>query len=138
MLANFSQINYIAVALATVISFFLGGIWFAVLFAKPYNAALGRESLPSAKPSALFLVGPLVCNVISILTSAILIKAFGIQNATDAVIFGVVVGLGYVGSTCMNIAINPNFPHPFKYAVINIPYFLISNVITSSVLVLMP
>jgi len=35
-----------------------------------------------------------------------------------------------------NIAINPNFPHPLRYGLLNAPYFLVGSVVTSLALVL--
>lgn len=51
--------------------------------------------------------------------------------------FGALVGVGYILSTCMNIAINPNFPRQFLYTFINAPYFIVSSLMTSVILVIM-
>lgn len=45
-----SQINWLAVLAATVAHFFLGGIWFGLLFAKPYARPLGIEDRPPRSP----------------------------------------------------------------------------------------
>jgi len=55
----------------------------------------------------------------------------------DAWLLGVVVGVGYLATTTMTIAINPLFPHPFRYALVNAPMFLIGSVLACSVLVVM-
>lgn len=47
------------------------------------------------------------------------------------------MGLGFIGATTVNIAINPKFPNPFFYSAINVPYFLLGSLIASAVLVLM-
>ena len=137
MLDRIVHVNLLAVVLATIVSFLLGGIWFVLLFAKKYVVVMGRESLPEPKPSAIFLVGPVVCNLMTILTSALLMKVSNIDSITDALLFGAIISVGYVIATCMNIAINPNFPHPFKYTMLNAPYFLISNVSSTAILFLM-
>lgn len=134
MLNALSQVNWLAVFICVVATFFLGGIWFALIVARLYALALGRESLPPAKPNATMMIGPAVCNLVSIVTSAVLIKWLALDSVASAVGFGLLVGFGYVASTCQTIAINPNFPRPFLYALINIPYFLIVHVLASFVL----
>ena len=137
MLHALFEFRLLAVAVALVPSFILGGVWFGVVVAKPYVIALGRQTLPPQKPSPLFIVGPLFCNLIVTLTSAVLLRMLGIDSIEGALGFGVLIGIGYLLSTCLNIAINPNFPRPFLYAAINAPYFIASSLMTSVILVLM-
>ena len=49
-----SQINWLAVVIATVASGALGALWYMLLIPKHYAIALGRESAPKQQPSALF------------------------------------------------------------------------------------
>ncbi len=132
-----SHIPWFGVLAAAVASFVLGGIWFAALFAKPYAIALGKENNPPQKPTLLFLIGPFLCGLIVATTSAVLMPLLNIDSLQGAVSFGALVGLGYVGATALNVAINPNMPRPLLYALVNVPYFLLSSIVTSVVLVLM-
>lgn len=132
-----NEINVLAVLTALVPSFILGGIWFGVVVAKLYAVALGREALPPQKPGPLFIIGPVICNLFAIITSAILLRLLQIESIEGALAFGALVGIGYILSTCMNIAINPNFPRPFMYTLINAPYFILSSLMTSVILVVM-
>jgi hypothetical protein len=131
------DINWLAVVLATLACTVLGGVWFAVLFAKQYATALGRD--PNVEPvmSSLSYAGPLVCTLLTVLASAVLLEALDVQSMGDAVLFGLIVGVGYLVATMTNVAINPNFPRPLAYAAINAPYFLLNSVIISSILVAM-
>ncbi len=52
-----TELNWLAVLLADVAAFVLGGVWFVVLFPRLYASALGRENEPRSKPAAIFLVG---------------------------------------------------------------------------------
>ena len=72
MLEAFSSIPWWAVLAAAFASFVLGGVWFALLLAKPYARALGKENAPPPKPTPLFLIGPLVCGFVMAATSAVL------------------------------------------------------------------
>ena len=123
--------------IVNVVAFGLGGVWFAVLFAKPYAIALGRQPIPNQKPAPLFIVGPFFCNLVATLTTAILIRMLHISTLGGALAFGMLVGIGYVASTGMNVAINPNFPHPFLYMRVNAPYFLLVSLLSSVVFVMM-
>ena len=130
------SVNWFAVLAATIVSFFLGGMWFTVFFGKLYAAALGREHEAKARPAPIFLVGPLVCSFVINITSAIIMRALHVAALSDALLFGAIVGIGYLVSTMTNIAINPNFPRPLMYAAINGPYFLLSSLLASSILLL--
>jgi Protein of unknown function (DUF1761) len=132
-----SEINLVAVAVAAIASFVLGGLWFAVLFATPYSLALGRQNVPKQTPSPLFLVGPFACGLVTALTSAILMAALKIESIGDAIAFGSIVGLGYLASTTVNTAINPNIPRPLFYGLISGSYFFVSSVMVCSILVAM-
>ncbi|GAB3285606.1 hypothetical protein GCM10027456_81100 [Kineosporia babensis] len=36
----------------------------------------------------------------------------------------------------LDFAINPNFPHPFRYTALNAPYFIVCSVLTSLIVTL--
>lgn len=135
MLDALFRIPWLAVAIATVAATVLGGVWFTLLFGKAYATVLGRVYDPTAKPGPLFIVGPLVCSLINIVTSALLLRALNVSTLGDGLVFGAVVGFGYLVATMTNTAINPNMPRPFAYALVCGPYFFLSSVITSLTLV---
>jgi hypothetical protein len=137
MSAAFSQINWLAVLAATVAHFFLGGLWYAVLFAKQYKVSLGRGDEPAQAPGPLFIVGPLVCSAITIVTTALLLRALGISTYGEALGLGALVGIGYLLPMTVNIAINPNFPRPFYYSLISGPMFMLGSLMSAAILVAM-
>ncbi|HVK93215.1 MAG TPA: DUF1761 domain-containing protein [Noviherbaspirillum sp.] len=135
MLNVLSGLNWTAIAIAAVASFVVGALWFTVFFGKAYAAALGKQDEPPTKPAPIFLAGPFVCGLVTTITSAILVQALKIQSVTDALIFGAIVGIGYLASTTVNTAINPNIPRPLFYGLISGSYFLLSSLIVNVVLV---
>jgi Protein of unknown function (DUF1761) len=137
MFSVFGDINWLAVALATLACTVVGGVWFAALFAKPYATSLGRDTDVKPVMTPLSYTGPLVATLVTIIASAILLQTLHVRSMRDAVIFGLIVGVGYLVSTMTNVAINPNFPRPLAYAAVNAPYFLLNSVIISSILVAM-
>lgn len=132
-----TDLNWLAAALALVVTLVLGAAWFVGLVAKPYLVALGRENEPAPENDVIRNVGPLACSLVVTLTTAVLVEALDITEIGDAVVFGLVVGVGYLGAMTFQIALNPNFPRPIYYGVLNAPYFVISTVASSVILVAM-
>jgi hypothetical protein len=127
----------LAVLVASVAHFVLGGAWFMGLVGKQYGVALGRDDLQGQKPGPLFIVGPFVCSLIVIITSAVLLRALSVTTYAGAAIFALVVGVGYLTPMVVNIAINPNFPRPFFYSLLNAPFFILGSLVASLILVAM-
>lgn len=130
------DINWLAVLVSTVIFAVVGGVYFTALVAKPYRVALGNEDRELAKPGAITYVGPLVSSLVVVITSAVLLRALDVQTLGDAIAFGLIVGIGYLVAQTVNIAINPNFPRPLLYALINAPYFIVCTLAASVILTL--
>ena len=131
---DFSMINWWAVLVATFATSILGGLWFAVLFGRPYAASLGREFRPGEKPAPIFVFGPLVCGVATTVANALLLQALGIESIGGALLLAVFVAFGYLVPTMANTAINPNVPRPLAYIAISGPYFLLANIVGTLVL----
>lgn len=131
-----TDINWLAVLAAFVASAVIAGVYFPVLIAKPYIVALGRENAGEPESSLVRNLGPVVCILVTTITSAVLITALDITAVGDAVVFGLLVGIGYLTAMTFQIALNPNFPRPLYYGVLNAPFFIITSVLTSVIIVL--
>ncbi|MEQ1505819.1 MAG: DUF1761 domain-containing protein [Myxococcota bacterium] len=131
-----ADVHWLAVAIATVATTAFGAVWFLVVVPRYYALALGREGAPMPKPSALTNFGPMVCTLWITVTSAILLSALEVQGLGAGLAFGAVVGLGYLVPMTFIIAINPNFPRPLLYGLVNGPFFLLGSLMTSAILVL--
>ena len=134
MIDALSHVNWFAVLVASIAHFALGGIWFAGLVGRHYAAALGITGQPQQKPGPLFLAGPFVCGAITITTTAILLRALGITTYSDALALGVLVGVGYLMPMTVTIAINPLFPRPFAYSLVNAPFFIAGSLMSCAIL----
>lgn len=131
-----AEINWLAVIASTVVFAVLGGLYFSAIIAKPYRVALGNETRELPKPGALFIVGPLIASLVTVITSAVLLRALSVESLADGIAFGLIVGVGYLVAQTFTIAINPNFPRPILYGLINAPYFVVCTVATSIILTL--
>ena len=128
------DLNWLGILVGFIALTLLGGLWFAALFPAAYNRSLGRDPKAKAPSTPLFLAGPPVTSLIVTVTSAVLFAALGIDSYGDALLFGLIVGLGYLAANTVTIAINPNFPRPLRYAAISGGYHLLGSLIVSTVL----
>jgi Protein of unknown function (DUF1761) len=135
MLNQISNLNWIAVLVASAALSMLGAFWFMALFGKQYAVALGRTDLKDQKPSPLFIIGPLLCGAVVVITNAGFMNVLGIKSYENALIFGAVVGFGYLVSTTFNVAINPNIPRPMLYGLISGGYFFVGSLLSGVILV---
>lgn len=123
---------WLSLVLSTVALQLLGAAWFMAVVPKPYALALGRADL--GPPAPIFIVGPLVCGAVVSATNAILLGSLHVTAQADALLFGVVTGIGYLVATVFNVAINPNIPRPLLYGLVNAPYFLLGNCVSCAIL----
>jgi hypothetical protein len=132
-----SDINWLSVLAAFVVYFMLGSLWYLLLFPKSYRVSLGRDVNEPRSPDPLFIVGPAVCALTVTVTSAVLFYSLNITSYSDALQFTLIVGVGYLFTNTVNIAINPNIPRPFLYGLITGSYHLVGMVLVNLILVAM-
>src|SRR3954466_14802646 len=87
-------VNVLAVALAALSAFLLGGLWYSLLFAKQWAALTGQsdEKLKSGNPAIVF-GGAFLLNLIAPYVLAMFIGPMELKLATLA---GLAVGLCWV------------------------------------------
>ncbi|MFI1991019.1 DUF1761 domain-containing protein [Actinoplanes sp. NPDC020271] len=128
------DLNWLGILVGFIALTLLGGLWFAVLFPKAYNRSLGRDTNAKAPSTPLFFAGPPLTSLIITFTSAILFAALNIDAYGDALLFGLIVGFGYLTANTVTIAINPNFPRPLLYAAISGSYNIVGSLIVNAIL----
>ncbi|MGI2036294.1 DUF1761 domain-containing protein [Rhizobium panacihumi] len=130
-----NHVSILAVLVSAIAVMVLGFVWFAVVFKKQYAVVLGRVGQPDAM-GPLFIVGPSICVLVTAFTMAYLMSTLEVASMSQALGFGAVVGIGLIGATAMNMAINPNIPRPITYGLLSSAYFLVSSVLISAVVYL--
>ncbi|WKZ30534.1 MAG: DUF1761 domain-containing protein [Candidatus Dojkabacteria bacterium] len=118
------EINFIAVFLAALAAFFIGFVWYTIIFAKPWQKEIGmkesgKDSEKAQAPNlAVFLGGSFVLDIIMALNLA----AF-IGKDTDwmfGLFAGLAAGLGWVS---LAFGVNYMFEgKSFKHWLINAEY----------------
>lgn len=129
MLENLS-VNWWGALVAIVVVTVLAGLWFTVVVGTAYDTAVGRPADAPAPSGALFIVGPLICTIATVLASALLVGALDLETLGDGLVFGTIIGLGYLVPMTFQIAINPVFARPLSYGLVNGPYFLLAGLVT--------
>jgi hypothetical protein len=129
-----NEMNWLAILITTVVFSILGGIWFTLFFGKSYAYSLGQNYDPKERPKPLFIVGPFICGLVTIMSISILVYTLNISSLKEAIILGLVIGLGIMSSTSVNTAINPNIPRPLLYGLISGGYFTLSSILGSIIL----
>ncbi|EOQ90258.1 PF08570 family protein [Leptospira yanagawae serovar Saopaulo str. Sao Paulo = ATCC 700523] len=135
MLEIFFSLNWINVFLALFLYSFLGFIWFTILFKKQYRISLGKENDTEPPLAMIFVIGPMLCTLVIIITTAILFSRLEIEKSTDALVWGSFIGIGFLSANTFNIAINPNIPKPILYGAISSAYHLVGINVASLLLV---
>lgn len=119
------EVNYLAVGLAALAAFFLGFLWYTVIFAKPWQALIGMGSKPKGKASAnqapnlgRLLIGSLILEIIMAFNLAAFIgRGAGIMTGLT---YGLAAGFGWVA---LAFGVNYMFEgKPFKLWLINASY----------------
>jgi hypothetical protein len=113
------EVNYLAVALAALSAFLLGGLWYSLLFAKAWMRLTGQseEMLKSGHPAIIF-GGAFLLNLLAAYVLAMFIGPLDIRFAALA---GLSVGLCWVAAS---LGVNYLFERrPFGLWLINGLYF---------------
>lgn len=119
------DINYLAVFLAALAAFFLGFLWYTIIFAKPWQELIGMGSKGKGKASTQdtpnlgrLLGGSFVLELIMAFTFAMFMGRGA--GAMTGLGYGLVAGLGWVG---LAFGVNYLFEgKPFKLWLINAGY----------------
>ena len=87
------QVNLVAVGLAGVSAFIVGGLWYGVLFAKQWQQLVGLSDKEVARGAVRVFGGSLVLSLIMALNLAFFI---GNQGAAFGLFAGLAAGIGWV------------------------------------------
>ena len=137
MINVLSSINWISVLIAFLAYFMLGALWYLKLFSEIYKVSLGKDGQELNNEGPLFIVGPGLCVLVSVLASTILFYNLDITTYGGAIEFAMIIGIGFLVSNTTNIAINPNIPLPLLYSAITSGYHLVGITMTSLILFVM-
>jgi hypothetical protein len=110
-----SDVNHWAVLVGAAVYFVLGGLWYALIFTKPWTRALALAPDAKAKAEKDFPKA-LVCHVVSgLLTATVLgfvIRTAGARTLLDGIIYGLWVWLAFAFTVNLNAFMFEKRPAP--------------------------
>jgi hypothetical protein len=94
---DLTALNWLAVLVATVAGFMLGGLWYGPLFGKAWLKAIGKtedEIKPSPGPFIISFFTALVTSIVL----GLLIAGLHIESTGDGAVIGLVTGIGFIAT----------------------------------------
>ncbi len=129
------ELNWLAIIAATVVYYALGGFWFgSAAFGKQWETALGFEKPKDWKLTPVFYIGPLIGCLLASIATSILIYALDIQSLADAMMLGLIAGVGYAAAVSGTNAITPTAARPVVLGMIQSIYHIIGMVIIAVII----
>ena len=126
--------NWLAILCAGLAYFFLGFIWFSVIF----GGALRREGDPRADgpPIAPKLVSTFVSTTVAAFVMSYILRLTGITDRGQAVLLGVAIGVGLVGTAQTMNAVWES--RSTTWWAIHFGYYLVGSILLALILVSWP
>ncbi|HEU4542721.1 MAG TPA: DUF1761 domain-containing protein [Jiangellaceae bacterium] len=132
-LSILGDLNWLAVIVAAIIYFALGGLWFMPrLFGNTWMHAIGWEPTDEDRPSAAVFVVPLITCLLAAIALGMLAHATGSDTFGEGIVLGLVAGIGLAGAALAVTAhFDPKSPKPWTSFGVHAGYHLIGMVITA-------
>ncbi len=134
MLTAFAHLNWLAVVLAALAYYLLGAVWFTPLFGKAWDRSIGhdRSKAPKFGPDYYFV--PLISAVIVSLSLGMILAALAPLGFGDALLVGVVIGLGVAAAVSINNALTPHTRHPYLFGAVTGGYHFVGIIVVSAII----
>jgi hypothetical protein len=132
------DLNWLAVIVAAIAYFALGAIWYAEpVFGKAWMRSSDFQMPEGESPGASFYVFPFITCLIGTVAAAMVTAATGTDAVGEAIVVGLVVGLGIAGSALFVTGyFDPKKPEPMVWVSITIGYHLVGLTIAAVILAL--
>lgn len=119
-----ADVNWLAVIVATVAYFALGGLWYAEgVFGRAWFRASGI-AVPENGPTAAFYVIPLITCFAITLATAMLAEATGSDTVGNGIVLGLVLGVGIALALTVLGGAFDNRPEPVTFIAIYSGYHI--------------
>lgn len=97
------HLNYTAILVAALAYFFVGFLWFGLLFGKPWSKELEKVGMTFTKPTTgqmvMMMLRSFFFNLVTAITVAYVMHTFGFQTFDTALKVGLALGVGLAGAT---------------------------------------
>ncbi len=133
-----SDLNWPAVIVAAVAFFALGALWYAEpVFGKTWQRASNIQMPEGESFGPSFYIGPFITCLLGTLAVAMISAATGSDTLGEALVVGLVAGLGIAGSALFVTGyFDPQKPEPMLWVAIVTGYHLVGLTIAAVILAL--
>jgi hypothetical protein len=130
------DLNWIAVAVAAIVYFALGGVWFMPpVFGDRWMRAIDWDGTTEDSPGPAMYIGPLITCVIATIVLALLVHATGATTFAEGLELGLLTGIGLAGTVLFVTGyFDPKKPHPMTWFGIMLGYHGLGFVIAAVIL----
>lgn len=133
------DLNWLAVIVATIVYFAIGGLWFSpVALGKPWQSSIGwtEEDAKKATPVTMYVV-PLVTCLVATIALAMVAEASATDSFGEGIVLGLVVGIGLVfAALYVTGAFDPRKPDPRTWIAVTAGYHVVGLVVAAVILAL--
>ena len=128
------DLNWLAVIVATIAYFAIGGIWFANAFlGRGWQRAGGFEI--DQGPGPAYFIGPFITCLITTIAVAMLARATGTDTVGEGIVLGLVTGVGIAASVlAVSGLFDPQKRNPGAFVAISAGYHVVSLLIVAVIL----
>lgn len=126
-------LDWLAVAVATVAYYLLGAAWFSPLFGKAWDAAIGVERSRGHRFSAAYYVVPFVTSLVVSVAVATVITALGPARLGEALLLGLLIGVGVAAAVSITNALTPHTPRPFLFGAVTGGYHAVGITLVAAI-----
>jgi uncharacterized protein YneF (UPF0154 family) len=134
-----ADLNWLAVIVATIVYFAIGGLWFArPVFGKIWQDAIGwtEKDAEGATPVTMYVV-PLVTCLVSTIALAMLSEATGTDTFGEGIVLGLVVGIGLAFAALFVTGFfDPRKPKPQTWIAVTAGYHVVGLLVAAVILAL--
>ena len=134
---DLAELNWLAIIVAALATFFLGGLWYTALFGKAWQKAYGFSDEKLAqmrkdRPPPVFFGTMIVCYVIIAFVTALLVQAAGVESAAGGALLGLLLWIGIAATVKLTDHIASD--HPMSAYGIDAVYQLIYLVMIGAII----
>ncbi len=131
-----SDLPWLAIAAAALVSYALGALWFSPLFGRAWDRSIGHEPDGPRRFALAYYLVPLVSSAAVSVTLAVLLALARVEGIGETAAVGGILGAAFA-AVSVNNALTPHTPHPFAHGAIVGGYHLVSATVIAIVLALL-
>lgn len=136
MIDAFGQVNWFAVAAATLAYYFLGALWFTPLFGAAWDHAVGFERPKDYRFPPIYYVIPLITSLLVSSATGVLVAALDVVAPIEALVLALVLAFGYAAAVSVTDAVTPSTPRPLLLGAVTGGYHVVGIFVVTAILVL--